>query len=232
MAGERILVVDDEPRYLRAIRFNLEAEGYRITCVGTGDAALAILAGEGFPDLVILDIMLPGLDGFQVCARVREVSTVPIIMLTARGSDGDKVQGLRLGADDYVVKPFSAQELLARVDAVLRRARTAGTPEQPASLAVGDLHVDFLMQRVRVKDREVRLSPTEYRVLHCLASNAGRTVTQDDLLEKVWGAEYRGEHEVLRVTVWRLRQKLEEDPQHPRLIRTVSGAGYLLASLA
>ncbi len=227
MAGERILVVDDEPRYLRLVRFNLEAGGYHVVCAATGEEALAALA-QRVPDLVILDIMLPGQDGFQVCARIREVSTVPIIMLTARGAEEDKVKGLRLGADDYVVKPFSAQELLARVEAVLRRTRVAEPSGRQASFILGDLRVDFMTQRVTVKDREVRLSPTEYRVLHYLASNAGRTVTQDDLLEKVWGLGYGGEHEVLRVTVWRLRQKLEDDSQHPRFIVTVPGVGYLL----
>lgn len=227
MAGERILVVDDEPRYLRLIRFNLEAEGYQVTCAATGEEALSALAVK-VPDLVILDIMLPGQDGFEVCARIREVSTVPIIVLTARGAEEDKVKGLRLGADDYVVKPFSAQELLARVDAVLRRARVTEVPRGAASFAVGDLRVDFLTRRVRVKDQEVRLSPTEYRLLHYLVANAGKTVTQDELLEKVWGPGYRGDHEVLRVTVWRLRQKLEDDPQHPQLIATVPGVGYLV----
>lgn len=227
MAGERILVVDDEPRYLRLIRFNLEAEGYHVSCAANGEEALAALA-QRVPDLVILDIMLPGQDGFQVCTRIREVSAVPIIMLTARGAEEDKVKGLRLGADDYVVKPFSAQELLARVEAVLRRAGLAEAPGRQTSFTLGDLLVDFLAQRVTVRNQDVRLSPTEYRVLHYLASNAGRTVTQDDLLEKVWGQGYVGEHEVLRVTVWRLRQKLEDDPQRPRFITTVPGVGYLV----
>ena len=227
IAGETILVVDDEPRYLRLIRFNLEAGGYQATCVATGEEALAAM-GQQAHDLVILDIMLPGQDGFEVCRRIREVSNVPIIMLTARGAEEDKVKGLRLGADDYVVKPFSAQEMLARVEAALRRARLTELPGRQALFAQGDLQVDFLTRRVTVRDREVRLSPTEYRVLHCLAINGGKTVIQDDLLEQVWGPEYRGEHDLLRVTVWRLRQKLEDDPQHPRFISTVPGVGYLV----
>ncbi|MEK7281668.1 MAG: response regulator transcription factor [Chloroflexota bacterium] len=228
MAGELILVVDDEPRYLRLIRFNLEAAGYRVACAATGEEAFAALAKKEFPSLVILDIMLPGQDGFEICARIREVFEIPIIILTAKGSEEDKVKGLRLGADDYVVKPFSAQELLARVEAVLRRARPAGTPGGQTSFTSGDLQVDFLTRQITVASREVHLSPTEYRVLHYLVLNAGKVVTQDELLEKIWGIGYRGEHEVLRVTIWRLRQKLEEDPTHPRFIATVPGVGYLL----
>lgn len=228
MAGERILVVDDEPRYLRLIQFNLEAAGYRVACAATGGEAFTALAKKDFPDLVILDIMLPDQDGFEVCSRIRELSMVPIIMLTARGGEDDKVKGLRLGADDYVVKPFAAQELLARVEAVLRRARLAETPRGAASFTVGDLSVDLLTRRVTVGGQEVRLSPTEYRLLHYLVAHAGKTVTQDELLGKVWGPGYRGEHEVLRVAMWRLRQKVEEDPQQPRLITTVPGVGYLV----
>ena len=227
MPADRILVVDDEPRYVRLIRFNLEAQGYRVTCATTGEEALSALAVE-VPDLVLLDIMLPGQDGFEVCSHIREVSTVPIIMLTARGTEQDRVKGLRLGADDYVVKPFSSQELLARVEAVLRRARMAEAPRGAVSFASAGLRVDFLTRRVMLNGREVRLSPTEYRLLHYLVVNAGRTVTQDELLEKVWGAGYRDEHEVLRVAVWRMRQKLEDDPQHPRLVTTVPGVGYLI----
>lgn len=229
MAGERILIVDDEPRYLRLIRFNLETAGYLVSSTLSGEEALATLAQQ-LPDLVVLDIMLPGQDGFTVCERIREMTNIPIIMLTARGTEEDKVKGLRLGADDYVVKPFSAQELLARVETVLRRARLAELPRGQTRFSSGDLHVDFSTHRVTVKDQDVRLSPTEYRVLHYLASNVGRVVIQDDLLEKVWGPSYKGEHELLRVTLWRLRQKLGDDPQHPRFITTVSGVGYLLAA--
>lgn len=227
MVKECILVVDDETRYLRLIRFNLETEGYTVDCVTTGEEALAVLA-EQVPDLVLLDIMLPILDGFEVCARIRDFSTVPIIMLTAKGAEGDKVKGLRLGADDYIVKPFSAQELLARVDAVLRRSRPPEDVGRQTYFYSGALEVNLLTRRVKVSDQEVRLSPTEYRVLHCLASNVGKTVTQDDLISAVWGPGYEGEHDIVRVTVWRLRHKLGDDPQHPRFIRTVPGAGYLM----
>ncbi|MEE9247628.1 MAG: response regulator transcription factor [Dehalococcoidia bacterium] len=228
MPGEHILVVDDEPRYLRLIRFNLEAEGYRVACAFTGEEALDTLAHQA-PDLVILDILLPGADGFEICSRVREVSTVPIIMLTARGAEEDRVKGLRLGADDYMAKPFSAQELLARVEAVLRRVRTTEAHGTKPDFCRGDLRVDFLSRRVTVRSEEVRLSPTEYRVLYYLAINAGKVIIQDDLLTKVWGPSYLGEREVLRVTVWRLRQKLEDDPQNPQFVTTVPGVGYIMS---
>lgn len=231
MAGERILVVDDEPRYLGVIRFNLEAEGYRVTCAATGEDALALFPKRA-PDLVVLDVMLPGLDGFEVCQRIREVSERPIIMLTAKGADEDKVKGLRLGADDYVTKPFSAQELLARVEAVLRRAHPVETPPRQPTLVAGDLEIDFLARRVTVRGREVRLSPTEYRLLACLAASPGTVLTHEYLLEKVWGPAYRGEHEMLRVALWRLRHKLEKDPANPRTIVTRAGVGYMLSAPA
>lgn len=231
MDSKNILIVEDEPRYQRLIRFVLEAAGYRVRGADTGEDGLQAVA-ERFPDLLVLDIMLPGIDGFEVCRRVREVSAVPIIMLTAKGADEDKVKGLRLGADDYVVKPFSAQELLARVEAVLRRSLLSQSPQGQTSFAWGDLHINFLAQGVRVRDRSVHLPPTEYRLLHALAVNHGKVLTADDLLEKVWGPHYRGEHEVLRVAIWRLRQKLEQDMENPQLIRTISGVGYLLGDLS
>jgi len=226
MAGEHILAVDDEPRYLRVISFNLEQEGFRVTPATSGEEGLALFE-QIDPDLVILDVMLPGLDGFEVCRRIREASTRPIIMLTARGAEEDKITGLRIGADDYVTKPFSADELLARVDAVLRRSQLAET-RQP-TLDLGDLRIDHLGKRVTVRDKDVRLSPTEYRLLTCLAGSAGVVFSRDELLEKVWGPAYRGEDEILRVALWRLRQKLEEHPSSPRYIVTRPGMGYMFA---
>ncbi len=226
MAEDRILAVDDEPRYLRIIRFNLEREGYTVTCVASGEDALALFATEE-PAIVLLDVMLPGIDGFEVCRRIREISTRPIIMLTAKGADEDKVRGLRLGADDYVTKPFSAEELVARVEAVLRRAQPVS---RDAALDVGELRIDYPAKSVTLHGAEVRLSPTEYRLLCCLAASPGAVLGRDELLEKVWGIAYRGEDEILRVTLWRLRQKLEDEPSSPRYILTRPGMGYLLAA--
>ena len=229
MAAERILAVDDEPRYLEIIRFNLEAAGYRVDVAASGEQALEAVAAQE-RDLIVLDLMLPGIDGFEVCRRVRERSTCPIIMLTAKGAEEDKVRGLRLGADDYVTKPFSAQELLARVEAVLRRARP---PEEagrePETLTIGELRIDSRRKQVTLAGRELRLSPTEYRLLTCLATNAGTVLARDELLTRVWGDAYRGEHEILRVTLWRLRQKLADDPADPRYIVTRPGHGYMFA---
>jgi DNA-binding response OmpR family regulator len=230
MPPERVLAVDDEPRYLEIIRFNLEAAGYRVDVAASGEQALETAAAQE-PDLIVLDLMLPGIDGFEVCRRVRERSTCPIIMLTAKGSEEDKVRGLRLGADDYVTKPFSAQELLARVEAVLRRARP---PEEagrePQTLEIGDLRIDSRQKQVTLAGRELRLSPTEYRLLTCLAAEAGTVLGRDELLGRVWGDAYRGENEILRVTLWRLRQKLADDPAEPRYIVTRPGHGYMLAA--
>lgn len=228
MVKGRILAVDDEPRYLRLIRFNLETVGYRVDGVGTGEAALESLAIDGF-DLVILDIMLPGLDGFEVCERIREVSSVPIIMLTAKDTTDDRVKGLRLGADDYITKPFSAQELLARVEAVLRRAQIGESGGAQTSFSHDRLHINFLDHSVRISGAEIHLSPTEYRLLQYLAINAGMVVTQDALLENVWGPNYQSD--VLRMTVRRLRQRLEKDPANPTLIKNVVGVGYLLDTM-
>ncbi|MGE5274522.1 MAG: response regulator transcription factor [Verrucomicrobiota bacterium] len=229
MPGELVLAVDDEPRYVEIIRFNLETAGYRVATAGSGEEALEIFDAEE-PDLIVLDVMLPGIDGFEVCRLVRERSSCPIIMLTAKGAEEDKIRGLRLGADDYVTKPFSAQELLARVEAVLRRARSEVGGRPPASITVGDLRIDPQSKQVTVGGQEVRLSPTEYRLLACLAENAGIVLSRDELLTQVWGKAYKGEDEILRVTLFRLRQKLTDDPAAPRYIVTRPGLGYMLAA--
>jgi DNA-binding response OmpR family regulator len=228
MAGERILVVDDEPRYLEILRFNLEAAAYRVDSAATGEEALLALEGDE-PELIVLDLMLPDLDGFDLCGLIRERSTCPIIMLTAKGAEEDKVRGLRLGADDYVTKPFSVQELLARIEAVLRRARIPEPDEsEPPIVSVGDLRIDRNRKQVTLAGREVRLSPTEYRLLLCLAASAGIVLGRDELLTRVWGKAYEGEDEILRVTLWRLRQKLGDDA--PRYIVTRPGLGYMLTA--
>lgn len=225
MNPEHILVVDDEPRYLRLIEFNLTAEGYLVQTAATGEEAVLKTAQDRF-DLVILDIMLPGIDGFETLSLIREFSHVSVIMLTARGRDEDKVRGLRLGADDYVTKPFSAQELLARVGAVLRRSISPDGDGLTGTRDYGALQIDFARHRVIAHGTEVSLSPTEYRLLRQLAANAGRVIVQDDLIEMVWGSGY--DSEVLRVTIRRLRQKLEMDPTAPEFVLNVPGVGYLL----
>ena len=225
MGGEHVLAVDDEPRYLEIIRFNLEAGGYRVTCAATGEEAIELVTAEE-PDLMVLDVMLPGLDGFEVCSVVRERSSCPIIMLTAKGSEEDKVRGLRLGADDYVTKPFSAQELVARVEAVLRRTHVDGAERQAATISVGELQIDRQRKQVTLGGDEIRLSPTEYRLLLCMATNAGVVMSRDELLTQVWGKAYKGEDEILRVALWRLRQKLGDD----RYVVTRPGLGYMLAA--
>jgi two-component system, OmpR family, KDP operon response regulator KdpE len=221
----RILAVDDEPRYQEIIRFNLETAGYTVATAGSGEEALDAFTGEE-PSLIVLDVMLPGIDGFELLRFIRERSSVPVIMLTAKGAEEDKVQGLRLGADDYVTKPFSAQELLARVEAVLRRAQP---PERNQRLEIGDLHIDQAQKRVTVAGRDLHLSPTEYRLLVYLAEQAGVVLGRDELLTHVWGEAYKGEDEILRVALWRLRQKLADDPSAPRYIVTRPGLGYMLA---
>lgn len=228
MSTTRVLIVDDEPRYVKLLRYNLESTGYEVIEASTGMEAVSLVALKK-PDMIILDLRLPDLDGYEVCRRIREFSWVPIIMLTARGEERDKVEGLRLGADDYVTKPFSAEELLARVEAVLRRSHLPSMEAQPV-VKVGNLVIDLPHSRVEKEGKEVNLTPTELRLLQCLAVNIGRIVVQEELQEKVWGPEYRERYEGLRVFIMRLRQKIEDDPDHPTYIVTKPGIGYMLAS--
>ncbi|MBI4300212.1 MAG: response regulator transcription factor [Chloroflexi bacterium] len=229
MREPRVLVVDDEPRYVRLLRANLESSGYQVLAAVDGPSAIKIVEAEE-PDLVLLDIMLPGIDGFEVCRRIREFSLVPIIMLTAKGEEADRVRGLDQGADDYLTKPFSAGELLARVRAVLRRSSVRPKEQAQPVFGHGPLKVDFAQRRVEVNGREVRLTPTEYRLLYELATHVGRVMVQEDLLRRVWGKEYQDEGELLRVYIRRLRQKIEEDPANPSLVMTKPGIGYLFAA--
>ena len=228
-----ILAADDDPQLLRLMTRNLQLEGYEVLGASDGQQALELIESTP-PDLVLLDVMMPKMDGFTVCYRVREFSAVPIIIVTARGQDQDKVRGLDLGADDYLTKPFSVDELLARVRAVLRRSQfTARENAQGlrASTASGELTVDYSQHLVTLAGREIPLTPTEYRILAYLAQNVGHVVTQDLLLEHVWGSEYLGESHMLQVNINRLRRKLEVDPTQPRYILTKVGIGYSLASL-
>jgi DNA-binding response OmpR family regulator len=235
MPGKKttILAADDDPQLLRLMTRNLQLEGYDVLAASDGQQALELIENNAL-DLVLLDVMMPKMDGFTVCYRVREFSAVPIIIVTARGQDQDKVRGLDLGADDYLTKPFSVDELLARVRAVLRRAQfTARENAQGlrASTTTGDLAIDYSQHLVIMAGHEMSLTPTEYRIIAYLAQNAGRVVTQDLLLEHVWGPEYLGESHMLQVNINRLRRKLEVDPTQPRYILTKVGVGYSLASL-
>ena len=222
----RILVVDDEPRYVWAVKVNLEARGYEVLVARDGQTAIELAASEE-PDLIVLDIRMPSLDGYEACQRIREFSAVPIIMLTALAEDADKVKGLDIGADDYVTKPFSAAELLARVRATLRRVELSERKDPSPVFEAGDLRVYLAQQRVFVYGQEVDLTPTEYRLLCELVKQAGRVLVPEHLLEKVWGMGYEGENRLLRQAVHRLRRKIETDPRNPQYIQTRSGIGYV-----
>ncbi|MBX3048681.1 MAG: response regulator transcription factor [Anaerolineales bacterium] len=223
----QILVVDDEPRFLRLVSANLQTEGFQILEAANGNQAVEIAAAQT-PDLIVLDVMMPEMDGFQACERIREFSEVPIIMLTAKGEEADKLRAFELGADDYVLKPFSASELLARVRAVLRRAQRGATATPQSTFSRGGLDIDFARAQVTVEGEPISLSATEYRLLLQFARNFGKTLTGEQLLRNVWGPEYSEEKEILWVSISRLRQKLERDPKNPQLIVTLSGEGYMM----
>jgi len=227
-AKDCILVVDDEPRLVRLVREVLQAVGYRVVVAGDGAAALEQVALER-PDLVLLDVLLPhGLDGYDTCRRLREFSDIPVIMLTARARESDKLQGFEVGADDYLTKPFSSKELLARVRALLRRTKRGEEIKSEVSFRCGQLSINFAQRRVFLADQEVSLTPTEYDLLRQLALNANRLVLHEQLLTSVWGPEYRDDIDYLRAYVRYLRRKIELDPAHPTFILTKSGVGYML----
>jgi len=225
--AKRVLIVDDEPRYLRLLDANLRTEGYEVVTAHDGQQAIEVFSAQPI-DLILLDIMMPRLDGFGACQRIREFSSVPIIMLTAKGEEQDRVRGLDLGADDYLVKPFSATELLARVRAVLRRAQLPTEGGQARFFTHENLRFDFARAEVWRGEQVVSLSATEYRLLLQFAHNLGKILTSEELLTSVWGPEYKTDKEILWVSIARLRQKLEEDPHNPRHIVTRSGLGYLM----
>ena len=225
-----VLVVDDDIRVLRMLERMLELEGYWVLRASSGEAALEVFDRE-IPELVLLDIMMPDVDGYTVCRRIREFSQVPIIMVTAKGNDEEKVRGLNAGADDYVTKPFSASELAARVRAVLRRTTLWDERPEP-TFCFHDLVVDFARHRVTVGSQEVNLTATEYRLLFYLVRNAGRVVTPEQALEQVWGGEYIGETHLLQVNMARLRQKLGGGARNSRYILTRPGIGYMMVKQA
>ncbi len=221
-----ILAVDDEPHVLRLIKANLESSNYKVLTATDGEEAIHTVESE-VPDLLILDIMLPQMDGYTVCGRIREFSSVPIIMLTARSAQVDLVHGFEVGADDYLTKPFDVTELLMRVQAVLRRSKWPEEVITRHGFKAGPIEIDFAQHRVTVDGQAVKLTPTEYRLLAYLTSNANRVIIHRELLRAVWGPEYGDETEYLRVYVRYLRQKLEPDPSTPRYLLTQPGAGYM-----
>jgi DNA-binding response OmpR family regulator len=225
-AAKKILIVDDESAILSTLRFNLERNGYVVATAGDGRTAIALAASER-PDLVIMDIMLPVLDGIEACKEIRRSSGVPIIMLTAKDQEIDKVLALELGADDYVTKPFSLHEFLARVKARLRRQGGLGEALRSEAIEIGEIVLDPSRQSLVVRGLEVALAPKEFSLLQVLMENRGRVVTRQALLDKVWGYDFEGEHQTISVHVRWLREKIEIDPNNPRHIVTVRSRGYM-----
>ncbi len=220
-----ILVVDDEERMARFIRLNLEQDGFQVIEAYRGMQAIQALR-DSLPDLVILDVMMPDIDGFEVLKMIREISSIPVIMLTAKAEEDDRVQGLELGADDYVTKPFSPRELVSRVRAVLRRNDSTGVPSKELIEVDERFKIDFGRREIWVDGKLVKLRPTEYRLLYHLVQNAGWVLTYDQILSKVWGYEYRDEPHYVRLYINYLRQKIEKDPADPKYILTERGVGY------
>jgi two-component system KDP operon response regulator KdpE len=221
----RILVVDDEERMIRFIRMNLEHDGFQVAEAFNGKQAIQRIR-DVTPDLILLDVMMPDLDGFEVLETIREFSNVPVIMLTAKGEEDDRVRGLEHGADDYIIKPFSPRELVSRVKAVMRRTEGA-TGSMHGLIEIDQrLKIDFDRREIWLEGKLVKLRPTEYRLLFHLVQNAGWVVSHDQLLQKVWGYEYRDEPHYVRLYINYLRQKLEKEPADPKYILTERGMGY------
>lgn len=225
LRDRKILVVDDEERMVRFIRLNLEHDGFKVIDAFNGTQAINKVRSS-LPDLILLDVMMPDIDGFEVLRIIRETSTIPVIMLTAKGEEDDRVRGLELGADDYVTKPFSPRELVSRVRAVLRRTETSAGISHGLIEVDERLKLDFDRREVWVEGKLVKLRPTEYRLLYHLVQNAGWVISHDQLLAKVWGYEYRDEPHYVRLYINYLRKKLEEDPSDPKYILTERGVGY------
>lgn len=223
--NKKVLVVDDEERMARFIRLNLEHDGFQVVETYRGMQAVQSLR-DSMPDVVLLDVMLPDIDGFEVLGMIREVSNVPVIMLTAKSEEDDRVKGLELGADDYVTKPFSPRELVSRVKAVLRRTEMVSLGSKEMIEVDDHLKMDFSRREVWLDGKLVKLRPTEYRLLYHLVQNAGWVLTYDQILTKVWGYEYRDEPHYVRLYINYLRQKLEQDPANPKYILTERGVGY------
>jgi|LFRM01.1.fsa_nt_gb DNA-binding response OmpR family regulator len=219
----KILVVDDEKTLVKALKFALEKEGFQVCTACDGEEALTAVEQEE-PDLVVLDLMLPKLDGFEVCRRLRKERDLPIIMLTARGDDIDKILGLELGADDYMTKPFNPRELIARIKAILRRSAHGGGMRKV--IRAGKLEIDLIKHKVLLEGKEIDLTAKEYALLSFLASNPGRVFSREQLLEHVWGYEYCGDARTVDVHIRHVREKIEENPAEPKMILTIWGTGY------
>ena len=227
MRKSRVLVVDDEPQMVGIIAYALEQEGFEVLTAYDGERALLKVARER-PDIVVLDVVIPKIDGFEVCRRIRQQTTIPVIMLTVKREEVDRIRGLELGADDYLTKPFSHRELVLRVKAILRRTDVTRAKERIVS---GELSIDFLRHRVTLRSQPVDLTPTEFRLLSCLASNAGRVLTWQALLKEVWSyEEWQAGPELIKVHIRRLRKKVEPEPGEPCFILTVRGVGYMFCN--
>jgi DNA-binding response OmpR family regulator len=228
MAGKRVLVVDDDVKTVELVKLYLNRDGYRVFTAYDGTEALR-LAREGHPDLIVLDLMLPGIDGLEICRTLRGESDVPIIMLTARTTEGDRLTGLDLGADDYVPKPFSPKELAARVRAVLRRLPGERGPDE---IKYGELTVNFLRHEASLAGRPLNLTTVEFKLLGVLAREPGRVFSRAQLIEKALGYAFEGFDRTIDVHILNLRRKLEPDPSHPKYLKTVYGAGYKLSEIS
>ncbi len=228
MPENKVLIVEDDPNLLETLKYNLLKEGYDAVTAADGAQAVEIARREK-PDLIILDIMLPKMNGFEVCRILRKEMKTPIMMLTARADETDKIVGLEIGADDYVTKPFSIRELLARVHAMLRRAKMTAAPvDDTASIKTGNLEVDTARHRASISGAPLELSPKEFDMLAFLVKNKGLVFTREQLLEKVWGYDFAGDTRTVDVHIRWLRQKIEKDPAHPEYFVTVRGTGYKL----
>lgn len=224
------LVVDDESNILRFVRANLRASGYEVASATTGQEALAQFE-TAKPNVIVLDVMLPDIDGFEVCHRIRSTSDVPIIMITAKDDIQDAVEGLNAGADDYITKPFAVEELLARINAVMRRVKTNLSLTPTDRIKLGHLIIDLSQRQAVINGETAHLTPTEFKLLTYLANNADKVVAHEELLAAIWGNEYKDCTHYLRVSIGRLRQKIENDPGNPEYIVTCSGVGYMIRSL-
>ena len=223
----RVLLVDDEPRIIKFLRVKLGTSGYQVLTASSGKEAIELVQGQE-PDLVVLDVVMPEMDGFETLKQIRALSGVPIIILSARGENSDKITGLRLGADDYLAKPFSPDELVARIEAIERRFSSPEQRKVHEEISLGNLTVNFDNRSVKLRGNEVHLTRIEWLLLSELVQNIGNLMLYSDLLTRIWGPEYRDDVQILRTWISRLRNKVEDDPKNPSLIRTIPKTGYLV----